>query len=200
MIQRLVSVYHVKYGTYKSSSWARFFNYWKNAHRRLVSLPIYNRTPRQMRQTFINGYIGEYTDLETITAFRNLFFGHSGKLSVKHQLNFSSDIYGFGAEKYFFSSDEHIPTQIILLDVNLRLESPVLNIKIRKLIEEKSVNTKVIGFYANLNYEVEHLLGAMRAQKDVYKLIGHDKALLVCGSTTHIPAILAARSGSVYKV
>lgn len=144
-----------------------------------------------MRQSFINGYVGEYTDLETITAFRDLFFAHSGRLSLNQQLNFSSDIYGLGTEKYFFSTDEQIPTQIVLLDVNLRLESPILNIKIRKLIEEKSVNTKVVGFYANLNYEVEHLLGAMRDSKDIYRIIIQDKALFVCGSTTRIPAILA---------
>ncbi len=68
--------------------------------------------------------------------------------------------------------------------MNLRLESPVLNIKIRKLLVEKFIDTKLVGFYANLNYEVEHFVGGSTNLNEFFKVYVQHKPLIICGSGT----------------
>lgn len=136
-----------------------------------------------------------------MTAFKNLFSHHTGKLLPRHPFNFSSNIYGFNTDKYLFSDVDHgVPGLIILLNVNLRLESPVLNIKIRKLLVEKFVNIKLVGFYANLNYEVEHFVGGSASLNEFFKVSVQHKPFIICGSGASLSSVLMAISESVYKV
>lgn len=108
---------------------------------------------------FLDFTYGEYTDLETAVSLKKFYTN----LSV---LSFGNNFYDFRenffGNEFFIEGEKPINISnkktLILDNVNPRLESPVLNLKLKKLLNEnQSYVVFVVGFLSNLNYEFVHL-------------------------------------------
>lgn len=71
--------------------------------------------------------------------------------------DFRKNIFGTNSSRGFiFSLEGDMPKNITLEFVNPRLESPILNLKLRRFVLEYQAVVKVIGFVSNLNYDYTH--------------------------------------------
>lgn len=102
--------------------------------------------------------IGEFVDLETIVAFRDLLH----RLNCEN-IDVRSDAPSFNAD---FRSSYLMNSKImgiddtdllILIGANPRLEAPVLNARIRKAQGVNGLEVAIIGSATNLGYDYVHL-------------------------------------------
>lgn len=98
---------------------------------------------------------GHFTDIETIGALK-FFSKKQPNIIINNQLSYNSDL-----QNYFFKSEEltNVSGQkiYILIGINLRLENPVLNIRLRKLSILDSVLIAFIGPQHDYNINCLHL-------------------------------------------
>jgi hypothetical protein len=183
MIQRLSAIYFIKKNLYSPSSWPNFFNLFSNVFVK------HHSTLRMFYSTLVEASYGEYADLESCEAEKQLSFFLSSQFAPLRSYDFSSSIHGRGYEKYFFSVTDILPKRLFLLNTNLRLESPVLNIKVRRLVVESSVSVFLVGFHANLNYEIKHLslLFNRDAILNLYAL--GDNTAIICGAISDLTSL-----------
>lgn len=53
--------------------------------------------------------------------------------------------------------DKEILQPVVIFNLNIRFESPVLNMKLRKLVNNNNVVVYLVGFVSNFNYDFIHL-------------------------------------------
>lgn len=131
-----------KNNIFVETSWETAFSFIKNK----VLLNKYN-------DIIIN--TGNFTDLEHITALKSL----TDKLDnviINNNINKNCDL-----QNYFISSENvhNIITNkvIILVGTNLRIENPILNIKLRKLAQSSNLLIAYIGAKYDSNIDFYHL-------------------------------------------
>jgi NADH dehydrogenase/NADH:ubiquinone oxidoreductase subunit G len=103
----------------------------------------------------LKGFIGDYIDLETIYIFKK-FFSLNGSSFFINSIkgNFDSSLnYSFNAPLEIISSTD----LCLIIDINVRLELPLINSKIRQLAFKNTLPVFITGFYSNFNYFVKHL-------------------------------------------
>ncbi|HMP27983.1 MAG TPA: hypothetical protein PKD85_00180 [Saprospiraceae bacterium] len=86
---------------------------------------------------------------------------------------------GSATKQFLFNAEYTKPTSIILVGVNTRLESPILNIKIRRFAEEESIKIFLVGFSSNLNFNFIHKNTVMDKQHILWLNVFIEGALLV---------------------
>ena len=106
----------------------------------------------------IVGLIGPHADCESIVAFRDLLHRLGSdrieantdlpKVSANLRSEYLTNSRITGVEEADY---------ILLVGTNLRSESPVLNTRIRRAVEDNGVEVNVIGFPSDLNYDYDHI-------------------------------------------
>ncbi len=98
---------------------------------------------------------GHFTDIETIGTLK-FFAKKQTNIIINNQLSNNSDL-----QNYFFKPEELVNVSgqkiYILIGVNLRLENPVLNIKLRKLSILDSILLAFVGPQHDYNINCLHL-------------------------------------------
>jgi len=130
----------------------------------LLSKKLKSYAPTEMA-----GMIGTFTDIETITAFRDLM----------HRLNVDNIDARTNAPKlgsadfraqYLFNS--RIPAVeeadlVLLVGGNLRSESPVLNARLRKAVGMNGTDVGVVGNAADLAFDYQHLGNTSKTLQEI---------------------------------
>lgn len=105
----------------------------------------------------LRGFVGEHLDIETIYMLKRFFtlngssFLFNGN-SVKNESDFTN-YYSFNTHLSKLSESDIC----LLVDVNLRIDLPLLNSRIRQLSVKRMLPVYVLGFYSNYNYSVKHV-------------------------------------------
>lgn len=110
---------------------------------------------------YINTNFGDFLDVEGGLALKNFFSNLSIKgVTYKNNL-LNKDLRSFFCLKNISlidSSLEHMENHsFIIINSNLRFESPILNLKIRKVFSDFENDIFVIGFISNFNFDYVHL-------------------------------------------
>jgi len=103
---------------------------------------------------------GEFLDLEALTALKFLQLNTSSQVCGLAEYDFRNQFCGNrNSDFYLFGGGTpQIPNTIILININPRLESPLLNLKLRNLAVAEHVSTWIFGFISNTNFSFEHKL------------------------------------------
>ena len=100
-------------------------------------------------------FIGNYMDLESLSILKKFLALNGSNYFLTKQEN-SIDNQSF----YSFNTSmlDLVKSDICLLfDVNLRIQLPVLNSKIRQVSLKNNLVVYLIGYYSNFNYYVKHV-------------------------------------------
>lgn len=118
---------------------------------------------KKKKNFFFSYFIGELLDLETILVIKesSIFYGSNNLKSKIEQNNLKNRTLvnqDFDANYIFNFSTSKNYNSIFLVNLNLRLENPILNAKIRqKIIWGKSLNIYFFGSKYNLTYKYIHI-------------------------------------------
>lgn len=141
-------------GSFLKISWRRALVFTK----RILGCFLVNNT-----SSFIplRGFIGDYMDLETVYIFKKFFLlnGSNFFMPFNSSSNDSTAFYSFNTPLNKLDRADFC----MLLDVNLRIELPIVNSKIKQLVTKKSLPVFVIGFYSNFNYFVKHISNSSKS-------------------------------------
>ena len=136
-------------GLFVKTSWNRIFYILKN-------LFISNTVLNPLRVPFIKPYLGDYLDLETLYMIKRLanlqgtgFFSNSPK-------GYCSD------NPLLYSSSTSIGSisncdLCLIFDLNIRLQFPILNYKIRQSAVKNNTPIYLLGYYSNFSFYVKHI-------------------------------------------
>ena len=105
----------------------------------------------------LQGYIGDHLDLETIYLFKRFFLLNGSNFFL---LNTKNSIHNDFTQFYSFNTSINRLNEsdfCMLFDINLRIELPIVNSKIKQLVSKKMLPVFVMGFYSNFNYFVKHV-------------------------------------------
>lgn len=106
----------------------------------------------------INAYCGDLVDLETLYIFKE-FLNKSGNLIFKNNNfnNFNSLNFRQAYVCTLKANTLKFYKTLFLINLNIRLENPILNLKIRKIIYKLSLKIFNLGFSYNLTYSYINL-------------------------------------------
>lgn len=120
------------------------------------------------RSSFIplRGYVGDYLDLETVYIFKKFLLLNGSNFFIPALAsNDYTSTYSFNTPLTRLGEADIC----VLLDVNLRIELPIINSKIRQLVSKKMLPVFIIGFYSNFNYFVKHISNSSRTLLEVFE-------------------------------
>lgn len=116
---------------------------------------FYNTLTNKSSFVPLRGFIGDYIDLETAYIFKKFlslsgsgFFVNAGTNSPDHSL-----FYSFNTPLSKLQDSDIC----VFVDVNLRMEMPLVNSRIRQLVSKKMLPIFILGFYSNFNFFVKHV-------------------------------------------
>ncbi|CAG9326862.1 unnamed protein product [Blepharisma stoltei] len=116
----------------------------------------------------ILGIIGEHMDLESVTAFRDLLYslGCENIETVSNTIKISPD---FRSNYLMNSKITGIEESdlILIVGANMKIESPVLNARIKKAIRENDASVALIGTPDYLSYDYLHLGNSLDILHDI---------------------------------
>ncbi len=112
----------------------------------------------------LRGYVGDYLDLETIYTFKKFLSlnGSNFFIPTTTQNDFTA-FYSFNTPLARLNEAD----VCVLIDVNLRIELPIVNSRIRQLVSKKMLPVFILGFYSNFNYFVKHISNSSRTLLNV---------------------------------
>jgi len=172
---------------------------WKKALlflKKLFSSPIVSNN----RSSFIplRGYMGDYLDLETVYIFKKFLLLNGSNFFLPNiQNSLSNDLtsfYSFNTPLIKLNESDFC----MLLDLNLRVELPVVNSKIKQLVSKKMLPVFVIGFYSNFNYFVKHISSSSKTLLQVLEG-SHWLSTKVSKKFSSKPMFLIGDSSSLLK-
>jgi len=102
-----------------------------------------------------NAYIGEFLDLETLYLVRKFFYLNGSNYFVNATSNHVDSSIAYSLN--FSMGDLEKADFCLLVDLNLRVQSPILNSKIRRLVVRSNLPVYLVGYYANFNYYAKHV-------------------------------------------
>jgi len=143
--QRLNQPLIKKEGNLVPISWESSFNEFK----KILNSKVYQ----------IDSFCGELVDLETLLIFKN-FLNKLGVSSFISPYTSKSNSLSYFRNLYVFNIDNQKLSTInnlIFINLNLRLENPILNLKIRKNVLKNNLKIFNIGFGYNLTYSFLNL-------------------------------------------
>lgn len=146
----------------------------------------------------LRGYMGDHLDLETIYIFKRFlllngsnFFLPNIQSSVCNDL---TSLYSFNTPLTKLGESDFC----MLLDVNLRVELPIINSKLKQLVSKKMLPVFVIGFYSNFNYFVKHISSSSKTLLQVLEG-SHWLSTKVSRGFSSKPMFLIGDSSSLLK-
>jgi len=170
--QRLLNPGLMFNGSFVQLSWEKcfkilssiFYYYTKTSfiHQRSSSASSFFGYLIKRETSFIHGMVGKLVDCESIFIFKHFLTSiGSENLYLNLAVEFSSD-FRFEYLSNFSISSQAIDSLIsvdlcVLVNLNPRLDFPVLNIKLRKSCVESGLIVFLFGGYSNLNYFFLHL-------------------------------------------
>jgi NADH dehydrogenase (ubiquinone) Fe-S protein 1 len=101
-------------------------------------------------------YIGNYLDLESLYSLKRFFCLSGSSYFVSSGAALPSDI----EVSYLFNTpinSLHRADICLFLDVNLRMQFPLLNARVRGIVVNNGLPVYVLGYYSNFNYYVKHV-------------------------------------------
>ncbi len=172
---------------------------WKKALLFLKKL-FSNLTASNNTSSFIplRGYVGDYLDLETVYIFKKFLLLNGSNFFLPNTKNsFSNDLtsfYSFNTPLIKLNESDFC----MLLDLNLRVELPLVNSKIKQLVSKKMLPVFVIGFYSNFNYFVKHISSSSKTLLQVLEG-SHWLSTKVSKKFSSKPMFLIGDSSSLLK-
>lgn len=159
--QRLVSSFYFFKNINIKTNWLQNLTITKN-----YILNTYSNLKNQLPS--LNYNFGAFLDFETAISLKFLqkkFL--TSKKRCKNSLDFRENFYlDLGSITNF---NNNSIKSVILFFLNLRFQSPILNIKIKKLANNFFVPIYLIGFLVNSNYDVNHI--GTKIQKPIFNFI-----------------------------
>ena len=105
----------------------------------------------------LQGYIGDHLDLETIYIFKRFLLLNGSNFFLPNIRNSGcndfTQLYSFNTQLAKLNESDFC----MLLDVNLRIELPIINSRVKQLVSKKMLPVFVVGFYSNFNYFIKHI-------------------------------------------
>jgi NADH-quinone oxidoreductase subunit G len=140
--------------------------------------------------------VGDYIDLETAYIFKKFFLlnGSNFFISSSSSSSDSTAFYSFNTPLNKLDCADFC----MLLDVNLRIELPIINSKIKQLVSKKMLPVFVIGFYSNFNYFVKHVSNSSKSLLQVMEG-SHWLSSKVSRNFSFTPLFLIGDSSSLLK-
>ena len=142
-------------GTFKELTWEE-------------ALSIASQKLGSVKGNEIQGIIGQFNDIESILAFKDLLNRlNCDNIDVRRNApHFNADF----RSQYLMNSritgiDE--TDLLILIGFNPKVESPVLNARIRKAVNVNGLDVALIGSAPNLTYDYNHLGNTAEVLKDL---------------------------------
>ena len=114
------------------------------------------------------GLVGSNTNIESL-----FFFNQFLKLSGSNNIQINNNLFNYNIDApcfYQFNSKLKAVDEsdlILLIGINPRYESSMLNVRIRKQILQQNITVGVIGSPANLTYKVNHLGSSTKTLIDI---------------------------------
>lgn len=143
----------------------------------------------------LRGYIGDYLDLETIYIFKKfLLLNGSNFFTLPTTANDFTAFYSFNTPLARLNEADIC----VLLDINLRLELPIINSRIRQLVSKKVLPVFILGFYSNFNYFVKHISNSSKTLLEVLEG-SHWLSTKVSKKFSSKPVFLIGDSSSILK-
>ena len=141
-------------GLFVQSSWNKTFSYLESILKN-----------QKFNNIIIN--TGNFNDLEQLTVLDNLK-SKFNNIIINNDIKSNHDLQEFYTIKNNFFESEG-PQVYILVGVNLRLENPILNIKLKKLSQKNSILIGYIGANHNYNMDLIHLGTSIKTLNDILK-------------------------------
>ena len=142
-------------GTFKELTWEE-------------ALSIASQKLGSVKGNEIQGIIGQFNDIESILAFKDLLNRlNCDNIDVRRNApHFNADF----RSQYLMNSritgiDE--TDLLIIVGTNPKVESPVLNARIRKAVNVNGLDVALIGSAPNLTYDYHHLGNTPEVLKDL---------------------------------
>jgi len=105
----------------------------------------------------LQGFIGDHLDLETTYMFKRFLLLNGSNFFLPNirnsDCNDFTQLYSFNTQLTRLGESDFC----MLLDVNLRVELPIVNAKVKQLVSKKMLPVFVVGFYSNFNYFIKHI-------------------------------------------
>ncbi len=100
-------------------------------------------------------YIGEFLDLETLYLIRKFFYLNGSNCFVNSTSSYvdSSVMYSLNVSMVDLEKADFC----LLVGLNLRIQSPILNSKIRRIVVKANLPVYLIGYHSNFNYYAKHV-------------------------------------------
>lgn len=147
-IQRLTSSFILKNDIFTKLNWIEVFFFFKNA-------------TFFKKNLLTNINFGDFLDFETCLSIKNFCQINSYKFLTNSISDLNKDFRNtFGLINSNFldiNLDEIEFYNYIIINSNLRFESPILNLKIRKIFSNFENKIFIIGFISNFNFNFKHV-------------------------------------------
>lgn len=143
----------------------------------------------------LRGFVGDYVDLETLYVFKK-FLSLNGSvlpLSTIRNFDFPSS-YAFNLPL----TSLHKSDLCLLVGVNLRIDLPLLNSRIKALVAKNLLPVFILGFYSNFNYFVKHISSSQTTFLAIFEGSHWLSSKLSKGSSKY-PLVIAS-SASFFSV
>lgn len=155
--ERFINPMIKKNNVFVQANWKETFNY--------ITEQI---NIRKLDNLVIN--TGNFTDLEHFAALTDF----SNKIRTKYNLSINTENnYNGDLQEYYTINSNFFnvkgPKVFVLVGINLRLENPILNIKLKKLSSNNNVLIGYIGSKNNYNFNCEHLGNNISVLKKIIK-------------------------------
>lgn len=111
---------------------------------------------KKERFFFFNTFLGKFLDIETLFMLRTF----SNKLGFNNVFSSINNLSIDFREYYSFNTtlnSLNFSDVCLLIGTNLRLELPLLNLRVRNLFLKKGTLVYSLGYYSNFNFYIKHL-------------------------------------------
>jgi len=121
----------------------------------ILKSSLISRLNTTTSQNMFKAFIGDFLDLESLYLIKKFFHLSGSNYFVGFNSNNtdSSILYSMNINMRDLEKTDFC----LLVDLNLRVQSPILNSKIRRLVVKTNLPVYLIGYHSNFNYYVKHV-------------------------------------------
>jgi NADH dehydrogenase (ubiquinone) Fe-S protein 1 len=121
----------------------------------LLKSSLTSRLNTLTSQNMFKAFIGDFLDLESLYLIKKFFHlsGSNYFIGLNSNRNDLSTLYSLNISM----SDLEKTDLCLLVDLNLRVQSPILNSKVRRLVLKTNLPVYLVGYHSNFNYYVKHV-------------------------------------------
>jgi NADH dehydrogenase/NADH:ubiquinone oxidoreductase subunit G len=121
----------------------------------LLKSSLTSRLNTLTSQNMFKAFIGDFLDLESLYLIKKFFHlsGSNYFIGLNSNRNDLSTLYSLNISM----GDLEKTDLCLLVDLNLRVQSPILNSKVRRLVLKTNLPVYLVGYHSNFNYYVKHV-------------------------------------------